>query len=185
MTTRDLTLVALFAAIMVALAFIPAVPIGAVPITLQSMGPMLAGCIIGAKRGALAMALVVLLLAVGFPVVASPGAGLPKLAGPTGGFIFGWIAAAFVTGYLAERLVRQEQPKWHQIGKFFVASIIGGIVILYAFGMPQWSIVAGTPFSVVAYTSLVFIPGDLIKAAATAFVAWRVLQDYPLLPNRA
>ena len=67
MTTRDIVLAALFTAIIIVLGFIPAVPIPLipVPITAQSMGVMLAGTIIGARRGALAYALLVVLVAVG------------------------------------------------------------------------------------------------------------------------
>ena len=78
MTTRDLVLSALFAALIVALGLIPAIPVGAlpVPITPQSLGVMLAGLILGPVRGGLAVALVVLLVVLGLPV----------LSGGRGGF---------------------------------------------------------------------------------------------------
>ncbi|WP_234854561.1 biotin transporter BioY, partial [Sinorhizobium meliloti] len=71
MNTRDLVLVALFTAIIVVLGLVPPITLGfiPVPITAQSMGVMLAGCIIGAKRGALAFLLLVLLVAIGLPVL--------------------------------------------------------------------------------------------------------------------
>ena len=97
MTTRDIVLSALFTAIIIVLGFIPPVPIPLlpVPITAQSMGVMLAGCIIGAKRGAAAYALLVLLVAVGLPVLSGGRGGLNVLMGPTGGYIFGWIIGTF------------------------------------------------------------------------------------------
>jgi biotin transporter BioY len=108
MTTRDLVLIALFTAIIVVLGLIPPVTLGfiPVPITAQSMGVMLAGCIIGAKRGALAYVLLVLLVAIGLPVLAGGRGGLAIIQGPTGGFVLGWIVATFVTGLIAERLAR-------------------------------------------------------------------------------
>lgn len=183
MTTRDLALSALFAAIIVALGLVPPLPLGfiPVPITLQSMGVMLAGCIIGAKRGALAYAIFVLLAAIGLPVLSGGRGGLAVLMGPTGGYILGWIVATFVVGLLAERLVREGQSEWRQLAGFFAASVIGGIVVLYAIGMPWVSAVAGTPLSAVAYGSLAFIPGDLLKAALATLAARAVLAGYPLL----
>ncbi|MBE7185588.1 MAG: biotin transporter BioY [Methylobacterium mesophilicum] len=183
MTTRDLALSALFAAIIVVLGIVPPVTLGfiPVPITLQSMGVMLAGCIIGAKRGALAYVIFVALVAVGLPVLSGGRGGLAVLMGPTGGYVLGWILAAFVTGLIAERTVREEQGEWRQLGGFFLASVLGGIVVLYAVGMPWVTAVAGTPFSTVALGSLVFIPGDLLKAAVAAVAARAVLAGYPLL----
>src|SRR5689334_16218715 len=106
MTTRDLVLSALFAAIIVALGLLPPISIGIipVPITAQSLGVMLAGVVLGAKRGAVAVLIVVVLVAIGLPVLSGGRGGLPVFAGPTAGFFIGWIFAAYVTGYLSERL---------------------------------------------------------------------------------
>jgi biotin transport system substrate-specific component len=186
MTTRDIVLSALFTAIIIVLGFIPPVPVPLipVPITAQSMGVMLAGSIIGAKRGAAAYALLVVLVAVGLPVLSGGRGGLNVLMGPTGGYIFGWIIGAFVTGLLAEKLVREEQSAAKQMTGFFIASIVGGIGVVYLCGMPWLSIVAGTPFGTVAFGSLAFIPGDLVKAAIATLAARAVIVGYPLLPAR-
>ncbi|KPF46767.1 biotin transporter BioY [Rhizobium sp. AAP43] len=187
MTTKDLVLAALFTAIIIVLGFIPAVPIPLipVPITAQSMGVMLAGCIIGAKRGALAYALLVVLVAVGLPVLSGGRGGLNVLMGPTGGYIFGWIIGTFVTGLVAEKLVSESQSAARQMAGFFAASVIGGIGVVYACGMPWLSVVAGTPFDKVLLGSLAFIPGDLVKAAIATLAARAVIVGYPLLPVRA
>ena len=187
MTTRDLVLIALFAAIIVFLGIIPPITLGfiPVPITAQSMGVMLAGCIIGARRGALAYVLVILMVAIGLPVLSGGRGGLAILAGPTAGFIVGWVAGAYVTGLLAERLVNEAQSGTRQMAGFFVASLIGGIVVLYAIGMPWVSMTTGAPLTDVATGSLAFIPGDLLKAAIAALAARAVLIGYPLLPHRA
>ncbi|MFN4206164.1 MAG: biotin transporter BioY [Agrobacterium albertimagni] len=187
MTTRDIVLAALFTAIIIVLGVIPPVPIPLlpVPITAQSMGVMLAGCIIGAKRGAAAYALLVVLVAVGLPVLSGGRGGLNVLMGPTGGYIFGWIIGAFVTGFLAEKLVREGQSAVRQMTGFFVASVVGGIGVVYLCGMPWLSLVAGTPFDKVVLGSLAFIPGDLVKAAIATLAARAVLVGYPLLAARA
>ena len=187
MTTKDLVLAALFTAIIIMLGLIPPVTLGfiPVPITAQSMGVMLAGCIIGAKRGAMAYALLVVLVAIGLPVLSGGRGGLSVLMGPTAGYIFAWIVGAFVTGLIAERFVRESQSAARQMAGFFVASLIGGIGVVYAIGMPVVSLVAGTPFDKVVLGSLAFIPGDVLKAAIAALAARAVMVGYPLLPQRA
>jgi len=186
MNTRDLVLVALFAAIVVVLGLIPPITLGfiPVPITAQSMGVMLAGCIIGAKRGALAFLLFVLLVAIGLPVLSGGRGGLAVFAGPSGGFILGWAVAAFVTGLIAERFVHPGNSEGRQFVGFFLASVIGGIVVLYAIGVPWLATVTGTPLIAAATGSLVFIPGDLLKAAIATLAARAVYAGYPLLPAR-
>ncbi|MBT9368831.1 biotin transporter BioY [Rhizobium sp. CSW-27] len=187
MTTRDLVLAALFTAIIIVLGLIPPVTLGfiPVPVTAQSMGVMLAGCIIGARRGAMAYALLVVLVAISLPVLSGGRGGLGVLMGPTAGYIAGWVIGAFVTGLVAERLVREGQSGLVQMGGFFLASILGGIVVVYAFGMPVVSLVTGTPFAKVALGSLAFLPGDLLKAAIATLAARAVMVGYPLLPQRA
>jgi len=186
MNTRDLVLIALFAAIVVVLGLIPPITLGfiPVPITAQSMGVMLAGCILGAKRGALAFLLFLLLVVIGLPVLSGGRGGLAVIAGPSGGFIIGWVVAAFVTGLIAERMVREGQAETRQFIGFFLASVLGGIVVLYAIGMPWVSAVTGTPLLTVATGSLAFIPGDLLKAAIATLAARAVYAGYPLLPVR-
>lgn len=187
MNTRDLVLIALFAAIVVVLGLIPPITLGfiPVPITAQSMGVMLAGCILGAKRGAFAFLLFILLVAIGLPVLSGGRGGLAVFAGPSGGFILGWVVATFVTGLIAQRFVREGQAELHQFVGFFLASVIGGIVVLHAIGMPWVSAVTGTPLLAVATGSLAFLPGDLLKAAIATLAARAVFAGYPLLPVRA
>lgn len=187
MSTRDLVLAALFTAIIIVLGLIPPVPLAflPVPITAQSMGVMLAGCIIGAKRGALAYVFLVILVAVGLPVLSGGRGGLAVLTGPTAGYILGWIVGSFVTGQIAQQFVREGQSALLQIGGFLLASLVGGIVVVYAIGMPWLTLVTGTPFSKVVAGSVAFLPGDVLKAVIAALAARVVLVGYPLLPHRA
>ena len=186
MTTRDLVLVALFAAIIVVLGMLPPVTLGfiPVPITAQSLGVMLAGCILGARRGAAACLLVVLLVAIGLPVLSGGRGGLAVFAGPTAGYLVGWVAGAFVTGLIAERLVREEQPAFQQCLGFFLAATVGGIGVVYLLGIAWLSYMSGKAFVETTLASLVFIPGDLIKAVVAMLAGRAVLAGYPLLPAR-
>src|SRR3546814_9382649 len=99
-----------------------------VPITAQSMGVMLAGVILGAKRGTIAVLLVLLLAAIGLPVLSGGRGGLAVFAAPTTGYLIGWVFAAFVAGYLSERFVKASQGAMVQTLGFFAAAVAGGIV---------------------------------------------------------
>ncbi|MBO9097492.1 MULTISPECIES: biotin transporter BioY [unclassified Rhizobium] len=186
MSTRDLVLSALFAAIIVALGLLPPISLGVipVPITAQSLGVMMAGVVLGAKRGAIAALIVVLLVAIGLPVLSGGRGGLAVFVAPTAGFLVGWIFAAFVTGMLSERLVKTEQSGLAQGIGFFIASVAGGVVVLYAFGIAYLAIAANIGFSKAFFGSLAFVPGDIVKAVVAALVGRAVMAGYPLLPQR-
>lgn len=186
MNTRDLVLVSLFAAIIVALGLIPPITLGfiPVPITLQSLGVMLAGVILGAKRGALAPLLVILLVAIGLPVLSGGRGGLAVFAGPTVGFLIGWVPAAYVTGLIAERFARPAMTALPQTLGFFAAAAIGGVAVLYLFGIGYLAFGAGLGLEKAFLGSMAFIPGDLLKAAVAGLAGRAVMVGYPLLPQR-
>jgi biotin transport system substrate-specific component len=187
MNSRDLVLIALFTAIIVVLGFIPPITLAfiPVPITAQSMGVMLAGCIIGAKRGALAYVLFVLMVAIGLPVLSGGRGGMSILMGPTAGYIFGWIVATYVTGLIAERFVRDGQSEGRQLAAFFAASVIGGIGVVYLMGIAWLKVSTGTDLMALISGNLTFIPGDLVKAVIATLAGRIVLSGYPLLHSRA
>ena len=187
MLTRDLVLAALFAAIIVVLGLLPPIMLGfiPVPITAQSLGVMLAGVVLGTKRGTIAVLLVLLLAAIGLPVLSGGRGGLGVFAAPTTGYLIGWVAAAFVTGFLSERLVKREQTGLVQGAGFFVSALMGGVVVLYAFGITYLALVTGIGFSKAFLGSLAFIPGDALKAVVAALAGRAVMVGYPLLPQRA
>ena len=104
-SARDLALIAIFAGIVAALGLIPALyPFGAaVPITAQSLGVMLAGAVLGARRGALALLVLLALVAVGLPLLAGGRGGLGVFFTPAVGYLVGFPVAAFVVGWLTEK----------------------------------------------------------------------------------
>lgn len=177
MKTKDLVLVALFAAIIVVLAALPPVvlPWVPVPITLQTFGVMLAGLVLGPRRAALVLTLYVALALIGLPVLPGGRAGLAVLMGPTGGFLLGMIPGAFVVGYLSGAF-KTPAPEttgatYRDVSRCFVASVVGGILVVYLFGVPWLAIVAKMDITKALLAVTVFIPGDLLKAAAAAFLA--------------
>ena len=187
MKTRDLVLVSLFAAIIVALGLMPPLTLGfiPVPITLQSMGVMLAGVILGAKRGALAPLLVILLVVIGLPVLSGGRGGLAVFAGPTVGFLLGWVPGAFVAGLIAERFSRTDVTALVQTAGFFAAAVAGGIIVVNLCGILWLGLGAGLGLSKAFFGSLAFVPGDLLKAVVAALAGRSVMVGYPLLPKRA
>lgn len=181
-TTKDIVYIALFAAFMAALGIFPPVmlPLIGVPITAQSMGPMLAGAILGARRGALSILLFLALVAVGLPLLAAGRGGLGVFFGPTAGYLFGWVAAAFAVGLLHEW-------GWNRLNVVtsFVFCALGGIVVLYAIGIPWTAINVGLPLTKTAIASAAFIPGDLVKAGLAAIIAVSVKRSYPIIQRTA
>lgn len=182
--TKDLVLIALFTAMIIVLGLIPPIPVAwvPVPVTLQTFGVMLAGLILGPWRGGLVVLTYVLVAMLGLPVLPGGRAGLAVLAGPTGGFLLGMIPGAIVTGWLAGRLPKNlassGRQTWAaaapQMFRFWLASVIGGMLIVYAAGIPWLATVTSMGLSKAAWAIVVFIPGDLLKALIAGVVAQRV-----------
>lgn len=178
MRTRDLAFIALFAAIMVVLGFFPLieVPFLPVPITAQSLGVMLAGSIIGARRGFLAVLLFVVLAVIGLPVLAGGRGGLGVLLGPTGGYLVAYPIGAFVVGLLTERFWRR-----YNLLLAIVANVVGGVLVVYLIGIPWLMVVAQLPLPTALGGSLIFLPGDLLKVVVAAAAAVAVRRAYPII----
>ncbi|MDE1159534.1 MAG: biotin transporter BioY [Neorhizobium sp.] len=187
MSTRDLVLSALFAAIIIALGLLPPIMLGfvPVPITAQSLGVMLAGVVLGARRGTIAVLLVLVVAAIGLPVLSGGRGGLAVFAAPTTGYLIGWVFAALVTGLLSEKLVNRDQMAIAQTVGFFIAAVAGGVIVLYACGISYLAVVTGLGFQKAFFGSMAFIPGDVIKAVVAALAGRAVMVGYPLLPQRA
>jgi biotin transport system substrate-specific component len=139
-----------------------------VPLTGQTFAVLLTGAALGARRGALSQALYLAQGALGLPVFAAGLAGPLVLAGPTGGFLFAFPLAAFVTGRCAER-------GWdRRFATTLAAMLLGSAVILLSgtallarFVPAERLLAAGV---------LAFVPGDVVKALAAALAlptAWR------------
>ncbi len=178
MTVKDMVYAALFAALTAALGLLPmvAVPGLPVPIHAQSLGVMLAGGVLGAKRGGLAMLVFMALVAAGLPLLSGGRGGIGIFLGPTGGFALGYIPGAFIAGWFIERF-------WSRLNfvTAFIACAIGGIGVVYLLGIPWLGAVAKIGLVKAATGSMAFIPGDLIKAALGAIVAVSMKKSYPMI----
>ena len=182
MTTRDLTLIALFAGLIAALGLTPPITLAfvPVPITLQTFGVMLAGLLIGPKRAALACMLVIVLVAAGIAQLPGGRTGVGVFSGPTVGFLLGWVPAAFVTGFLAMRFERADAAQWQRIATCAVAAIVGGVVVEYACGIPALGLVTKMGLVKAATVSMAFVPGDIAKAIVASVVTVAVRRAYPI-----
>jgi len=175
MTARDTVLIATFAALTAVLGLLPPlpVPLVPVPITAQTMGVMLAGLMIGPRRGGLAMLLLLGVVALGIPLLAGGRGGLAVFAGPSAGYLIGWPIGACVTGMLA-RGATSPAP-------LFAACLAGGIGGVYACGIPGVALISGISVPTAALASAAFLPGDLIKAGVATAVAVTLRRAYPRL----
>jgi biotin transport system substrate-specific component len=162
---RNIAYIALFAALIAVLGLVPKIDLAAgVPITAQSLGIMLCGTVLGARRGALAVLLFVGLVAIGLPLLAGGRGGLGVFAGPSVGYIIGFPVAAFVAGWVMERTSMQTGFA------AFCAAVIGGIGTLYAFGIPGMAIMLDKSLVEAANIAVAFLPGDAVKCVITGVV---------------
>jgi len=173
---RDAALIAVFAGFVAALGVVPAFqpPGFSVPITAQSLGVMLAGAILGARRGFAALALFLVLVAVGLPLLAGGRGGLGVFFTPSVGFLLAWPLTAYVIGWLTERGGSTYRLPWG-----IVANLVGGIIVLYTAGIAGIAAVAGISVWAATVSTWIFIPGDLVKAVLAAVIARGVHAAYP------
>ena len=177
-SSRSLSYIALFAALMAVFGLIPKIdlPFG-VPITLQSLGVMLAGCLIGPRRGFCAVGLFLIGVALGLPLLPGGRGGPGVFVGPTAGFLVGWLFGAFVCGLLMRRMARATGTAL--LAAAFVSALVGGIVVVYAFGIVGLSWAAHLSLSQAAMAMGVFIPGDLVKCGVCAVLVQTVMRGLP------
>lgn len=175
---RDMILVALFAALTAIGAFIK-VPIGPVPVSLQSFFTISAGLFLGARLGAVSQLVYVGMGLIGLPVFTS-GGGPSYVLSPTFGFLIGFTLCSYVVGKIAE----SGEPS---LMRYLVASFTG-TVVTYAIGVP-WLYMILVNVSGVAITftkvlhigCLVFLPGDILKVFIVSGLASRIVPRIRLL----
>ena len=178
----DLARIAVFAALIAALGLPGTLtPFGnAVPITAQTLGVMLAGALLGAWRGAAACVVLLVLVAAGLPLLAGGRGGLGVFTGPSAGYLIGWPIGAFVIGLLTARLLPN-----YRLWLGIVINIVGGILVIYAVGIPVQAARVGSGLLAVVQASAQFLPGDLVKVVVAAIVARQVHRAYPGLVGSA
>lgn len=148
-------------------------PFSPVPITGQTLAVLFVGALLGARRSTLSMVLYLGWGILGLPVFAGGTGGISRLAGPTGGYLIGFVFAAWTTGALAQR-------GWDRgILRCAVAMALGNLTI-YLFGLPWLGAFVGMERAI-ALGFLPFISGDVVKLSLAAILlpaGWRALRRF-------
>jgi biotin transport system substrate-specific component len=162
---KPLIYAALFAALTAIGAFIKIpLPLSPVPITLQVFFVLLAGLVLGARWGGTSMIVYVILGIIGLPVFSGGSSGFGILFGPTGGYLLGFIAGAFVTGLIYNRA---DSSRVAAIG-----AMVAGLIMIYLLGVIQLSAAAQMSIQqAVTVGVLPFLIGDAMKISAALIVA--------------
>lgn len=172
-SSRSLARMALFAALVAVLGLVPRIDLPfAVPVTAQTLGVMLAGCLLPPLQAFLALLLLLGGIAAGLPLLSGGRGGVGAFATPSLGFLLGWPFAAAAAA-LAMRL---PGPIWLRA---FAASVVGGIGVEYLCGIIALAPMAHLTLRQAALGSLVFLPGDLVKAVLAALVTRSVVRALP------
>lgn len=166
---QKLTISALFTALIAVLAQVAIpIPFSPVPVTGQVVGVMLAGSLLGSRAGVLSIIAYLLLGAAGAPVFSLARGGLYIIAGPTGGYLLGFIPAVYIAGRILEK---GDQPSaFRTIGAMLIA-----LGLIYLFGGIQLGLIMRYSFTQVILTGVApFLIPDLFKAALAAFLSIRI-----------
>jgi biotin transport system substrate-specific component len=149
------------------------VPMWPVPMTMQTFAVLVIGMAYGARLAGATLLLYLAEGAVGFPVFAS-GGGIAYMAGPTGGYLVGFLIAAVMVGWLAER-------GWDRNVVLTFLANLGGTVIIFAVGVAWLSTIMGGVEKAVAAGFQPFLVGAVVKIALAAAILPLV---WKLLPRR-
>ncbi len=167
-STKSMLLCALFAAITAVCSQLALpLPFTPVPVNLATLPVLLCGAVLGAKRGLVSQTVYVLLGAIGLPVFSKMAGGLSVLAGPTGGYLAGYILAAWLTGLLVDK-----NP-----GKLYIPPIamVCGLAVCYVFGTAWYIILTkSTVPQALLLCVIPFLPGDALKITVASLLTPKI-----------
>lgn len=164
--TKDIVYTAMFSAL-ICICSIISIPIGDVPITLQTLAVCISAAMLGWKRGTISVIVYILLGAVGLPVFAGMSGGFGVIAGSTGGYIVGFILTALIVGFAADKFGRKIIP--------LSVSMVIGILACYAVGTPWFMMVTGMDLWVsLGYCVFPFLIPDAVKVAIAVILTERL-----------
>lgn len=168
LNTKSMALCALFAALTAVLSQL-AVPIGPVPVNLATLSVLLCGSLCGPRLGAFSMILYLLCGLCGLPVFSMLRSGAGVLFGPTGGYLMGYVAAAWVCGLCTEHL----RP--YRAG--LVLGLLSGFVSYMMLGTVWYmTLMQADLWQALLVCVLPFLPGDLLKMVCAGLLSLRLRQ---------
>ncbi|QIX26153.1 biotin transporter BioY [Nocardioides sp. JQ2195] len=181
--TTDIALIAAFAALISACAYIGAIPVGAagVPITLQTFAVMLTGCLLGPVRGFLSVALYLGLGAIGLPVFAEHSGGLGSFTGASAGYLWSFPIAALVGGFLVKYVARQRRTRALLV---FLCSAAASVLVIHPMGIAGMKLYFDITWHEAMTYDLPFWLGDFVKTTLVALIAAEVHRAFPRLLER-
>ena len=179
----DLGLIAVFAALVAGSALIAAIPVGGlgVPITLQTLAVMLTGLALGAGRAFAAVGLYLLLGFAGLPIFSGGRGGLGVLAGPSAGYIIGFLLAATTVGWLTVVVLGRTATRTGRLRPIllFAAAMVSSIVFVHGLGVLGMMVNARLDFSKAFLADLAFYPGDIIKNILAVSIVLALHRAFP------
>jgi biotin transport system substrate-specific component len=141
-----------------------AIPVGPVPIILQNLFIFLSGLLLGAKWGVASVGVYLLAGALGLPVFSGGIGGIGRFAGPTGGYLLGFVPAVYVIGVITEKTPNR--------AVFDVLAMLCGAILIYACGVTWLKVLTGMKLSKTLTVGMYpFILGDALKIAAAVPIA--------------
>lgn len=182
LNTTAMVMCGLFAGL-TAICSLITIPLGftPVPVNLATLAVFLAGGILGKKYGTLSILVYILIGTAGLPVFAGFRGGPGVLTGPTGGYILGYAAAAFITGYIIEKLSERYHLSSAVSGKvtakftIFAVSMVTGLAACYFLGTVFFMLNTGTGLIPALVSCVIpFLPGDAVKIAAGVILTERL-----------
>lgn len=180
-TGLTIALIAVFAALIAALALVPPVfTVGAVPFALQIIVVVLNGLVLGPWAGFAAAALYLVAGVAGLPVFAGGAAGPSVLVGPTGGYLIGYALAAIASGLVVKAALRKGQSVGATTAWLAVAAVVA-VVVIHVCGVIGFIVLAKMKFGAAVATTLPFVPWDLVKAAIAVAIALAIFRAFPRL----
>ncbi|MFD2611707.1 biotin transporter BioY [Paenibacillus gansuensis] len=177
LSLRGVAFSALFAALVVVFGYV-SIPLAfsPVPVTLQTLAVLLAGGLLGARYGFFSMMLIIVLTALGMPLLQGKG-GLSTLLGPTGGYVIMWPFAAMLIGFVVSKLRSNNTAAFLTI----LLTMAFGSLLIFVTGVPWLAYAADLSFSkALAGGFYPFIIGDALKAIAATVITAAVRQVFPL-----
>ena len=164
LNTKDITEIGMFAALTAIGASI-SIPLGPVPITLQSLFVLLSGLVLGSRKAFFSQTAYVLLVFAGFS------GGIQSVTNPSFGFVIGFVASAFFAGKISEKQMYSTKNS--------ALSVLAGTLVIYAIGIPYMyyvlNIILAENLNIIQILSMgmfMFIPGDILKAVI-AVIIWK------------
>lgn len=162
-TLRGVVLASLMAALMAAGSYLH-VPMGPVPIVLTNLFVLLSGLLLGSRWGIAATGVYLLVGAIGMPVFYGGKGGIAHMLGPTGGYLFGFVLCAWMTGFISERFR-------HSMTGGILAVVVGSLLI-YGLGVSWLKMITQMSWSKAWMVGMMpFLPGDALKAGAAVALA--------------